>query len=251
MATFGDIIDMTRVLLGRPSTDTLSNGDLFDLVRSEAIFYAVELGLTNVNWLWSDCYLSVDTNNNEYVISAADFGRPIKVEYFDPTNPARNGPEIQIIDIQDSDLYGGRNTSFSFQSGTSDVSGSDGSIIAHAIAFWGLPPNRKCRIVPRPLEACQYRIMYEPLVSQTPQKLTDTPFLLTQFEGLIATSAALAAVGRLPFNEFQMAAMVQNLTSRQSRFATQFDMYRRQNKHSQTTLKRAFRPRGGSGRWTA
>ena len=250
MGTFGDIVDMTRVLLGRPPTDVLSNGDLFDLVQRRAIYYTVQLGLVNVNWLWADCFLPVDTQNNEYIISALDFGRPIKVEYYDPANPTRNGPEVRIVDIQDSDTFGGGSSSFSFQTGLTDSIGTEGATIASAIAFWGLSPKR-CRIIPRPLQNCQYRIMYEPLISQTPQKLTDTPFLLTQFEAAIATSAALLALPRLALNEFQMSTMLQVLSAEQSRLDTQFDMYRRQNKHSQATLRRSFRPRGGGGRWTA
>lgn len=243
MGTYSRICDKVRVLVGRPTHDKLNDPDLFDIVRGRAIYYAQQFGLANCDWFIKETWINTDGVNNEYIISATDFGKPIKVEFYDPNNPNVNGIEVKIINLQDTDLYNQANTiTNNASTSITDTSG----YIAAAIAFFGLIP-RQCRLVPTPTAAVQYRVFYEPIADTAPPKFADKPLVMAQFDDAIAVSAALLALPRCGYSEVIYPQYAQSLSNEQARLDKQFDHYRLQNKHSQVTKKRAYNSGAGRG----
>lgn len=247
MATIHQTLEAVRAYIGRPPTDKINKDDLFMMLLGRLNYYRQKLGLTDQNWLIAESFLNVDENNNEYVLNVADFSRPIKVEFYDPLVPYRNGPEIEIINLQNSDRYNiGSGDSFSYNS--IDEHGSDTSYVANAIAFYGLPPlSMKVRIIPRPRQAVQYRIYYEPITSQS-ASFAEEPGLMTQFHDMLAVATALLALPRCGHSPEVFAQYQGILTMELTRLESVFDHFRLSRKHNDTRLRRPFRP-GGSG-WT-
>ncbi len=247
MANIHQTLEAVRAYIGRPPTDRINKDDLFMMLLGRLNYYRQKLGLTDQNWLIAEAFLNVDENNNEYVINIADFSRPIKVEFYDPIVPYRNGPEIEIINLQNSDRYNVSPMN-SFHYTGIDEHGNDGSYVANAIAFYGMPPNSiKARIIPRPSQAVEYKIYYEPISAQSPS-FAEEPGLMTQFHDMLAVATALIALPRCGYNTEMFSQYQGILTMELTRLESVFDHFRMSRKHNDTRLRRPFRP-GGSG-WT-
>lgn len=244
MASYSRICDKVRILVGRPTQDQLNDGDLLDIIRGRAIYYAQQFGLTNCDWFIKECYINTDSTNNEYVVPASDFGKPIKVEFYDPNNPNLNGIEVKIINFQDCDLYNQASSTVNYGLNFSTVDAT--GYVAAAIAFFGMIP-RQCRLLPTPTTAVQYRVFYEPIADTTPPKFADKPLIMAQFDDAIAVSSALLALPRCGYSEIVYPQYQQGLANEQARLDRQFDHYRLQNKHSQVTKKRPYNSGAGRG----
>jgi len=249
MSTIHLTLEAARAYNGRPTTDKINKDDLFMMLLGRLGYYRQKLGLTNQNWLIAVGFLNVDESNNEYRLNLADFSRPIKVEWYSETSPGSNGPEIEIIGLQNSDRYSSNpSTSYFYDN---DQSGSGSSTIASAIAFYGMPPaDVTVRLIPRPSRSGQYRIYYEPTaVSGQVPTFAEDPALMTQFHDMLAVATALMALPRCGYDQNTFMQYRETLVMELTRLEAVFDQFRLSRKHDDTRLRRPFTP-GGRGNWT-
>ena len=107
MATLADTIRSVREYLGYPDHASLTDPIIENAILGRIDKYRTRMSLTNQNWFTNYAYLSVDPDTNIYLVPdgpEGPVGRPSKVEFYDENYPTRNGPEIRIIQLQDSDL---------------------------------------------------------------------------------------------------------------------------------------------------
>lgn len=244
-----EIIESVRVYCSRPPHDTLDNGAILTVLQGRIDFYRGLMTLTDRDWVVDDFFLEVNANETEYTIPVGNMSRPIKVEYFDPAAPWRNGPEIPIVLLQDSDLVG-QSDIFLYNSGGStggriDVIANEGSFIASALAFYNF--NTQIRVIPRPYQPVTYRVFYEPS-SIDPPGLLDEPKFPQQFHDMLALGTAQICLGMAKLDPDMAMSLGQGIAEGLARHEKAFNDYRRLSKHADTRRRRPFRPswnRGG------
>lgn len=244
--TLSDGLLSMREYLGYPSYDVLTLPMCVNAYQGRLTYFANKLNLVNQNWRTGYAYLTVDTNNNEYLVPEGVAGpiiRPTKVEFYDDTYPNRNGPEIPIVHLQDSDLVKERNEWWFYDligiSIETDI--YDGAYIAAGIAFYGSP--MKCRIIPRPLQTVTYKIWGDTMPSSVPV-LGAAPDFQQQFLDLVAVASARLVLPscNYPMDKYQQYA--DTLDAERARLEQVFDVFMRSSKHPDTRRRRPYRPGG-------
>ncbi|MEW6732047.1 MAG: hypothetical protein AB1489_12035 [Acidobacteriota bacterium] len=243
MATILQLINRVRVKLGNPPADNPTNEAVLDAILGAITYYQNELKLNNQGWLVKDGFLVVDPSNNEYLLSMADFGRPLKVEYYNEQDPASPGPEIKMILLQDDDLVR-KESHYHWLPWSRSITeeSNDGAYIASAIAFYNLGVIPKVRIVPRPLAPATYRIHYEPSAGEPPTLLQD-PELRKDYHEMLAlygTDQVLPLCSHLPDNRLMMLST--SISKALEKHESTFERFRRQAKHPDTRMRRAYVP---------
>lgn len=241
-------LEAARAYSGRPTTDKINKDDLFMMLLGRLSYYRQKLGITNQNWLIALGFLNVDQNNNEYRLNIADFSRPIKVEYYNETYRNEDGPEVEIIGLQNSNRYSNSSSYSNFYD--DDRIGTSSARVASAIAFYGMPPaDVTVRLIPRPTQAATYKIYYEPTaISGQIPTFAEDPALMTQFHDMLAVATALMALPRCGYDQNTFVQYRETLVMELTRLEAVFDQFRLTRKHDDTRLRRPFTP-GGRGNW--
>jgi len=228
-----------------PSPDILGDHILLNALYTAIDYYRIHLGLVNQNWLAKDTFLVVDSQNNEYLI-AEPIGKPLKVEFYDERYPWRNGPEVQIIHIQDSDLIQPSDNNWTYGGiSAPETSYLEGAYIASAIAFYGNP--LKCRIIPRPTQQVQYRIWHDQMVITIPT-LNQKPGLMETFHRMLPLNMASSCLGKCGWEGDKLQALTMSINTELAKWEKLFERYISYSNHPQTGMRRPFRPGAASRR---
>lgn len=241
MATIGDIIRSVREYLGYPDYKVLTNPMILNALLGRISFYRTKLSLTNQNWLTNYAFLNVDSSTNEYLVpdgAEGPVGRPIKVELFDESAPYRNGPEVQIVHLQDTDLVKLRDDWWLLSNyGITGDDGNEGAYVARAICFYGIP--LRCRIVPRPLQAVTYRIWHDQQTIAAPSLGTEAG-LQSQFHDLLALATAKVVLPACKYDPAIAAGFASTIAEERAMYDQVFDEFRRSSRHPDTRMRRSF-----------
>jgi len=172
-----EMIAAVRAGLGYPPEDKLSIGAILYFLYQRITQFRTEMGLTVESWSISSLILPVTPYQSEYIISAGDFGRPLRVAFYDQSTPWNDGPEIPMMKLQNLDKVATRSIMVS------------GVHVADAVAFYGVNPTN-IKFAPAPTEPATYRIWYD--VARAPDPaLEDTPQLPPQFYDLVICAVQL------------------------------------------------------------
>lgn len=158
MATLSQILADTRALLDDPIEQHPSQRHLLTLATAHIQAYVNQLSNSGQNWTLASWVLSVGPDVDEYLITAADFGKPLYILSEDIT--ANFLPrEIRIADPQNFDHFQ-----------TPRYSWLTDKHSAQAIGFYGktgTANNFYAKVTPVPKMAADYRIWYQPGPHQT------------------------------------------------------------------------------------
>ena len=236
-----EMFGATRAHLGNPSHTVLGDHILFNALYTALDFYRIMLGLVNQNWVASDIFLSVDSQANEYLI-AEPIGKVLKVEFYDDNYPWRNGPEVRICHLQDTDLVQGAGDNWWWSAASLPEDGYlEGSYIASAICFYGTPT--KARIVPRPLQQVQYRIWHDQMTVSLPT-LSQKPGFMETFHRMIPLNMASSCLDKCGFEGDNLRGKTDSIGTQLAKWEALFDKYIKYSNHPQTGMRRAFIPGG-------
>jgi len=234
-----DTLGATRAHLGYPSHAAVPDSILLNALYTAIDFYRIQLSLVNQNWLTTDAYLVVDSQSNEYLI-ADTLGKVLKVEFYDENYPWRNGPEIRIVHLQDSDLVQYADDEWWWSTASLPTDGyTEGAYIASAIAFYGNP--LKARIIPRPTQQVQYRIWHDQLVVNTPA-FNQKPGLMDAFHRMLPLKMAESALPSCKYDPATTQAYMATIDKQLMKWEALFDKYLKNSTRPQTGMRRAFIP---------
>lgn len=236
-----ECLSAARAHMGLPSHDKVPDNVLLNAMYMAVDMRRIELALTNQNWLTGDAFLSVDSSTNEYLVpdgAQGPVGKPIKVEFYDQNFPSRNGPEIQIIHLQDSNLIERDNMDwFLGPSGISSAQYLEGAYVATAIAFYGNP--LMCRIIPVPTANVQYRIWHDGMVINLPT-LNQRPGLPDPFHRLLPLHMAKSNIGLCEWPEPKGSMIAASINADFAAYDKLFQESRRYSTHPETGMRRGF-----------
>ncbi len=184
MPTVRENLALVRVLLDEPSPQQPSDRILFELFSNQVQHHQTQLQNSSAQWSVADWPLNVSSAKEDYLITAADFGKPFMVYTENATDLYQPRIEIPFAMMQNADQ---------FYSGPRQVyASSDNNFTASIISFYRKESGWYARVTPVPGGSATYRVWYETLPG-APQSLSDTPGL-TPFHHLIRAQTALAAL---------------------------------------------------------
>lgn len=184
MPTVSANIQGIRYLLDEPSANTPSYRVLFEIFGNQAVHHATQLQNSSAQWSIADWVLTVSTGQEDYLVTAANFGKPFLVYTEDDSDPYRPRIEIPFSMIQNINQ---------FYSGPRQVySSNDNNPTVQVIAFYRKNGAWYARVAPVPGGTSTYRVWYE-TAPDTPQSLGDTPGI-SPFHHLIRVQTAIAAL---------------------------------------------------------
>jgi hypothetical protein len=184
MPTVNENLALIRSLLDYPDPQKPTDVQLWELFGNQVNHHVSRLQNSGAPWAVMDIELTVSQGLEDYLITAADFGKPFLVYTEDASDPYRPRIEIPFSLIQNTDL---------FYSGPRQVYANNDNVPrAVVFTFYRKPEGFYARVTPVPGGSATYRIWYE--VAPTQQSsLGETPGI-TPFHHLIRIQTAIAAV---------------------------------------------------------
>lgn len=195
---------------GNPAEDVLSPSLVLTALYDRIQHYKNELHLTDEGWDIDKFTLTVSANKEEYLISAADFGRPFFVETFEPGKPLFRRREIDIARVQDRDLY----------TQVSEQAGNKHSAEVFLFANIG-SADPIVQVLPVPQRTATYRIWHERILGEEPI-LTEVPNFLRQFFPLLKVAVCMDV---LPMCGYDKDKFIQLRDQRSWAYKTYYDTF--------------------------
>ncbi len=178
-----------RATLDYPSPETLKNQLLLLKLQEKTEHYFNEMSLTDRNWFLETYILHAPADKDDYVVGIEDWGRAINAETMDDTDPNHYRREVELIDLQDRDLfYKGPDKALT-------LTGTSVKHTARCIAQFRDPKSGDVHLLvtPKPGLAADYKLYYEP-DRPVPASLTSNVRLLDNFRNLLITDLALTCL---------------------------------------------------------
>lgn len=238
MPTVAENLSAIRQRLGAPNPDRPSDPQLLNIYIDHVGNHCVQLQNTRSHWSVGRWTLTVDSGTEDYIIGAADFGRPFLVYTTDDTNAFHVRREVPFTLLQDADqrYQGPQQTQQQKHS-------------AVEIAFYRTgpaSPQWMARVIPIAGDSATYEVFYE--ANYTFGALSDSPGL-TLFHHLVRVQTALSALplcawGDMSIKEnpkswqLQAQALRDVLLHDEEIFQKQFDSYRAQSTKEGVSRKR-------------
>lgn len=184
MPTVSQNLAQIRALLNEPSSQQPSDRVLFEILSNQIIHHQSQLQNSATNWAVYTWQLTAVQGQEDYLITAEDFGKPFLVYWDDPNDTYRPRVEVPFAMLQNADMfYNGPRQVYSDSSTYPTVS---------TISFFRQSDGWYARLTPIPGGTATYTIMYE-VTPKAPQSLGDSPGL-SPFHHLIRAQTALAAL---------------------------------------------------------
>ena len=184
MPTIQANLRLIRVLLDEPTPQSPSDRTLFELLSNQVVHHETQLQNSGAQWSVANWALTVNSGTEDYLISAADFGKPFLVYTEDLTDPYMPRVEIPFSMLQNTDQ---------FYSGPAQLYATSSQIFTAAcISFYRRADSYYARVTPIPGGTATYRVWYE-VAPAAPDSLGDAPGL-SPFHHLIRAQTALAAL---------------------------------------------------------
>lgn len=184
-----------RLLLDEPTPEHPSDRILFQLFSDAIIHHKSRLQNSSAQWDVNSIDVQASYAQEDYLIAAADFGKPFWVYAYDSQDRYHTRVEIPFSMVQNADQ---------FYSGPTQVwQEADNWPSAAVCSFYRKNGSWYFRLTPIPGGSCMYTVWYETQPT-APQSLYDTVGL-TPFHHLIRVETAMAALpyvawGHLKFN---------------------------------------------------
>jgi len=244
MATVLQIFSKSRVYMGKPPHDKVTDIDLLTALHGGLDYYRTQMSNSNQGWFEGETLLTVDQNRTTYLLPEGPDGeiaKPLRVEYYDPTDPESHGPEIEMVLLQDIDLVQVRNDDWwsTFRTNSSNSSNSDSAYLASAMVFYDWP--FKVRLVPRPSEQVTYRIYYDRIVATEPG-LTTKPEIQANFHDMLAWHIADVNLPNCDWPDSKHVRHDRTIQRNLEKREAEFGIFRRFIKRPDTRLRRPFVP---------
>src|SRR5262245_60919374 len=196
MPTTIENLSMIRNLLDEPDPHKPRDPKLFEFFGNQVTHHVSRLQNSGAPWDVVDVSFMANAGQEDYLLSAPDFGKPFLVYTEDVSNPTRPRVEIPFSLIQNTDL---------FYSGPRQVFSSSSNInTAVLFTFYRKQGNFWARVTPVPGGSASYRIWYE-VAPAPPGSLGDTPGL-TPFHHLIRIQTAIASLPYCAWGNLQVDA---------------------------------------------
>lgn len=182
MGTIINNLQRIRLLLDEPSRP--ESHILFELLENRIQHHLTALSNSSAHWSVYNFPLTVSAGQEDYLITAPNFGKPFWVYSEDDTDPVRPRSEVPFCLLQNiSQFYQGPRQIMSVANNVPTVS---------VIAFYKQYDAVYARVAPVPGGTQQYRIWYETL-PVAPETFGDMPGL-SAFHHLIRVETALSAI---------------------------------------------------------
>jgi hypothetical protein len=230
MPTIQQNLAMIRELLDEPTPQRPSDRILFQLLGNQILHHQTQLQNSGAPWEVLNYTLQVSAGTEDYLVTAANFGKPFWVYWEDPTDPHQARVEIPFSLLQNADQ---------FYSGPRQVlQSNDNSPTAAVIAFYKQPDAFYARVTPIPGGSATFTVWYE-TAPAFPDSQGSSPGL-SPFHHLIRTQAAVAALPYCSWGnitpdaldpriaaawERRTKSLALSLTKQETQFQRQFDTY--------------------------
>lgn len=231
MPTTREIIQGVREDCGLPSFQALGNALICNALYKELQELFNRLTLTDTNYQLDRTTVVTSPGTSEYLMPY-NFGRAEVVETFSDNDPRFLRREIEIVEMQDFDLY---------WSGYQGV----GQPSPEVCAFVGLlnDTQRKLILAPPPQSVFQIRVWFD-LGYQTPPVLDAKPGLLENFHHLLQANTSMACIAHATKDPAIDKTVFMNLRDmlswRQKKYEATFQEYIYQSFHESSGPRRAF-----------
>lgn len=176
---------------GNPPEDKLSPSQVLTALFDRIQHYRNELNLTDEGWSIERTIINAQSDKEEYLIEAPDFGRPFFVETFESGKPQFRRREVEMARPQDRNLF----------SGISNESNYSNKHSARVFIFFNIgQPNPTAEIIPVPRQSCQYRVWHESIFTGDPS-MAEVPMFMRHFFNLLRVSACMDVLGFCDYEE--------------------------------------------------
>lgn len=184
MPTNVENIAQIRRLLDDPSPQSPDNAKLFEFLGNQVLHHTSQLQNSSAAWSVDDWQFSTSEGDEDYLVTAENFGKPFLCYTEDTSDPHLPRVEIPFAKLQNVDQ---------FYSGPRQIYSTGSNIFtASVFSFYRKPEGWYVRIAPVPGGSATYVVWFETAMI-APSSLGDTPGL-TPFHHLIRVQAALASL---------------------------------------------------------
>lgn len=241
MSTVRDIVASVRSYLGQVTFDRLDNGTILMHLYDQIDMQMTRLALTDENWIINRKEVSIGPGVDEVPLPPT-FGRAFLVETVDDESNLYIRREVNIVDVQDWNLY---------WSGYTRGSGTKYLVhVAEVCAFFGNEntPIKTVKFAPEHSLTATYRIWYE-IGKMANPAFAAKPALMEQFHNLLKVGTALACLPNCRYEDPIAKGFRQSLMMLYGQYDEVFNRYIHQNHHEDTGPRRSFnssRQRGNS-----
>lgn len=248
MPTISENIAQIRRRLGNPLDDAPSDNMIFEFLVDNLQNFHASLVNTRNHWSVASWTLQTSPSTEDYLVAAADFGRPFLVYTTDPTDQYHWRREVPFSLMQDADrrYQGPQQTQSVYQWSAAEI------------VFYRTAGTWYARPVPIPNASAQYIVWYE--TTYAPGSLGDTVGL-EMFQQLVRVQTALSALPHVAWGncspmdnadawKMKTNAMGLSLAADMERFQKQFNDYRASSMRDGVNVKRGYAPDyDGDGGW--
>lgn len=156
MATILELVDNVKVRLGDPRANRPNDYQVLHQVCTQVRTVLRHYRNTSNPWSFNDTVITVVPNETTYQITVANFGTPLAVLSYDPTNPSWIPRLIPFVQPQNMNYDWGV-----AQNMASAFLPYDGSnCTAQRCAFYWKNNVPYIEFTPLPLSACEYKIRF-------------------------------------------------------------------------------------------
>lgn len=173
-----------ELMLDEPSEGSPSTRILWQLLQDQVTHHQTALQNTSAQWDVASWTLTTVQGQEDYLITATDFGKAFWIYTFDPTQPWLPRVEIPFAMLQNADMF--------YQGPAQPYTSSSNLFTASTIAFYRSAGSWYARVTPIPGGSVSYVIFYE-TAPGPPYSLGDSPGL-SPFVHLIRAKTALNAL---------------------------------------------------------
>lgn len=182
--SINEIVNGVRDYLLRPDYETLPKYAVLSRLHHKLDHYSSRLKITNRGWLVGRWNLNVDTERDEYTVSASNFGRPFSCLTKDDTDANHVEREVEIVVVQNRDLY--------YQGTKQGVASFVQPHVAACVSFYrDASRGWLAKITPIHSQPATYEVWYIP-DRPLPPVLADNLKLVDAFVNLYTVDVALS-----------------------------------------------------------
>lgn len=194
MSTVSENLSAIRLRLKEPNPHAPSDPQLLNLLIGHIADHQVQLQNSRNHWSIGWTTLNVSPGQEDYLVTASDFGRPFLVYTDDPADMFHQRREVPFSLLQDTDQR--------YQGPQQTQSASSHSAVE--ISFYRQSPSSPAwvaRLTPIPGESSAYKVGYE--ANYAFGSLGDSPGL-SPFHHLIQAQTALSAIALTEWGEISI-----------------------------------------------
>ncbi len=230
------ILAGVRSYLGFPDYANLPNHMIMERLYDRLDYLRTLLNLTNQNFFLSRTRIDVDSSTDEYLLNFnVGPGRPVLCHTIDDSNPQHVTREVQIVNVQDNDLYYIGPKQGAGMTYAPHVAQTMNIFYDLDAGFW------KVKVVPQHLSSASYQLWIQP-DRPTPPTLTANFPLMENFIGLVKVSTALSCLPMLikGSDPNALAFIERRLMADEARYQSAFDVYKTMAHLEELGSKRGF-----------